>query len=265
MAIARGTPLKAFLEFEGRVGVWSGETPPATYSDFINLEKLEVTAPAQDTIKLISRMHSSKGAALDSQQVPTDKVAKVAIEATTFTPGMIAMMTGGAVTEVVQTGAAVAAEVVTTVLNEWVPLANYGIAPDAQGTATSLTTSADVAVDDAKFVIDLELGMIKAIHADAVGVGMKLAYYTRTQTVEQYTGGLALSTYCHITGQCYERATGKLGTLDIWRACLSSAGTFSPIGKEYLKGALDGDLIIPPVAIRGAVRTAPWQWQRRTV
>lgn len=263
MTIAYATPMKVFIEFEGRIGLWSGETPPASYSDFVNFEKMEITAPEQETVKLISRMHSSYGTALDSQQVATDKVAKIAIDASTFTPRMIEMITGGTVTAASQTGAIQSAQVVTTLLNEWVPLAHQGLEPDAVGTPISLTTGADAAVDDAKFVMDLELGMIKAIHADAVGTGMKLSYYTRTQTGETYTGGLAKSTYCHITGQAYERVSGKIGTIDIWRANLSVAGAFNPVGGEYLKGSLAGDLIIPSVSIRGATRTAPWQWQRR--
>lgn len=263
MAIANAQTMSVFLEFEGRVGIWSGNTPPTSYSDAINFEKLEIVAPEQDTIKLVSRIHSTYGTALDSQNLPNDKTAKVTIEASTFTPAMIAMMIGGAVIEVAQTGAAKSAEVVNTVLNEWVPLANAGIEPDAVGTPIALTTGADAAVDDAKFVIDFELGMIKAIHADAVGTGMKLSYYTRTQTVQQYTGGLALSTYVHISGQAYERVSGKSGTIDIWRASLSSNGSFSAIGGEYLKGSLAGDLITPAVSIRGATRGTPWQWQRR--
>lgn len=263
MAISYAVPLKVFIEFEGRVGIWSGTTAPTSYSDFVNFEKLEITAPEQETVKLISRMHSTYGTALDSQQIATDKVAKISIDASTFTPRMIEMITGGSVTASSQTGAAKNAEVVTTVLNEWVPLANYGLEPDVTGTPISLTTGADVAVADSKFEMDLELGMIKAIHADAVGSGMKLSYYTRTQTGEIYTGGIAKSTYCHITGQAYERVTGLSGTIDIWRANLSVAGAFNPVGGEYLKGSLAGDLIVPSTAIRGSIRTAPWQWDRR--
>jgi hypothetical protein len=258
------TPRKVFLQFEGRVGLWSGETPPAQYSDFVNFEKLDITAPEQETVKLISRMTSSYGTALDSQQVATDAVARVEVEASTFTAEMIEMMTGADVSEVTQTESAVTAEVITTVLNIWVPLANRGIAPDAVGTPISLTTGADVAVDDAKFQIDHELGMIKAIHADAVGVGMKLTYSKRAQTLEQYDAGLALSTYVHITGQATEKVTGYIGTLDIWRANLASAGAFSVVSGEYLKGVLAGDLIKPSVAIRGAIPTGAWQWRRRT-
>jgi len=258
MPIATATPIKVYLNFEGRIGLWDGETPPAQYSDFVNFETINIAAPEQEEVKLISRMTSSYGTALDSQNVPSDAVANVEIEASTFTPGMIEMMTGGTVSEVEQTAGDITDELVTTVLGVWVPVANRSIA------TVSLKTNGDVAVDAAKYQMDLELGMIKAIHADAVGTDMKISYSKAARTWEAYNAGLAKTTYCHISGQVTEKVSNKVGMLDIWRASLKSNGSFNPIGGDYLKGALNGDLIIPAVAIRGAVPTAPWTWRRRT-
>lgn len=264
MTIATAQAIKVYMNFEGRIGLWDGETPPAQYSDFINFETIGISAPEQEEVKLISRMTSSYGTALDAQNVASDTVAAVEIEATTFTPGMLEMMLGATVTEVTQTTAAVSDEVVNTALNVWVPLANRGLAAAGTGTEISLATSGDVAVDASKYEIDLVLGMIKATHADAVGTGMKLSYHKADVTWEAYESGLAKTTYVHITGQATEKVSNKVGMLDIWRASLKSSGSFNPIGGEYLKGALSGDLITPAVAIRGATPTAPWTWRRRT-
>jgi hypothetical protein len=261
MAIETATTIKIFTQFEGRIGIWSGLTPPTSYSDFVNFESIKITAPEQEVKKLISRMTSTAGTALDSQNVATDKVATVEIESSTFTPGMLEMMLGATVSEVVQTSGAVTDEAITTQLNVWVPLANQGI--EASGIDLEIPDNTNVSSD--KFQIDLELGLLKAIHADAVGTGV-ISYTKRGQTIEQYAAGLAKTTYVHLTGQATEKVTGLIGPVDIWRASLASAGAFDPVaaGGEYLKGVLKGDLITPSVAIRGAIPTSPWRWGRRT-
>ena len=47
-------------------------------------------------------------------------------------------------------------------------------------------TSADAAVDAAKYVVDYDDGQIMAIHADAVGTGMKASYTTEDVSGETY-------------------------------------------------------------------------------
>jgi hypothetical protein len=262
--IAYAVPRATYIRFEGRVGLWDGLVPPVEYSDFINFEKIEITAPEQEAEKLISRMTSSFGAALDSQQKPTDTVAQVAMEFSTLTPRLIELALGASVTEVAQTVGAVADELVTTVLNIWVPLANAGIAAHGTGTEIELTTGADAAVTADKYQVDLELGMIRAIHTDAVGVGMKLSYHKAARTWESYAAGLATSGYVHLVGQATDKVTDMVGTLDIWRANLAPTGPFDPVAGGHLKGALGGDLITPAVAIGGAVQTTPWRWRIRT-
>lgn len=258
MAIAPAQTRAIYLNFEGRVGLWNGLTPPTEYSDAINFETLNITVPEQDVVKLISRMTSSYGSALDSQNVPTDSVAAVEIEASTFTPGMLEILLGADVTEVTQTTTPVVDELIDTALNVWVPFATRGV------TTVSLKTGADTTVDADKYEIDAELGMIKAIHADAVGTGMKISYTPVSITWEKYESGMAKTSYVHITGAATDKVTNKVGIVDVWRASLKPSGAFTPIGGEYLKGSLTGDIITPSVPILGATPTAPWTWRLRT-
>lgn len=262
----RTAPTPLFTLLEARFGFWVSDTvPPTAYSDFINNEKLEISTPEQEIKKLISRMTSSQGAALDSQSVPTEKTAEVTLTASTFTPDLQAIALGATVSEVSQSASAVTAEAVTTVLGMWVPLANYGIAAHGTGTEIVVTTSADGAVASTKYEIDRELGMIKALHADAVGVGMKISYHPEARTWEQYQGGLALNKYVHISGQAKNQVSGKVGDLDIWRVNLKPAGTFDPVGGDYLRVELSGDMLIPTVPVRGFTPTAPYRFRVRTV
>lgn len=263
MTIASYTPRATYLRFSGRVGVWSGLTPPTAYSDFVNFEKIEITAPEQETEKLISRMTGSFGAALDSQQKPTDAVANVSMEFSTLTPKLIELCLGSTLSEVTQTTGAVADEAVTTALNVWVPLANRGIAVHGTGTEIVLEIPDNTTITADKYQIDHELGMIKAIHADAVGTGV-ISYHKAARTWENYAAGLASSGYVHITGQATDMVSALTGTLDIWRANVAPSGAFDPVAGGYLKGALSGDLITPSVAIGGATQSTPWRWRIRS-
>lgn len=262
----RTTPKPIFYDFQGRIGEWvNDETPPASYSADLELETMEITVPAQSTVKLIGRTISTLGQAIDSQNRATDSVASVVIRANTFHPALVALAVGGSVAEASQSIAAITDEVVTTVLDVWVPLANAGIAAAGTGTEIALKTSGDVAVSSTKYEIDLELGMIRALHADAVGTGMKLSYHKAARTWEQYEGGAASSRYVHITGRARNAISGQIGTLDIWRANLAPDGAFViPSGEKHFQGGFKGDLITPTVAIRGFTPTNAWRFRDRT-
>lgn len=247
-------PKAIYLRCELKVGIWSGLTWPTSYSDPINFTKVELTAPEQEKEELISNMASTFGAALDSQQKPT-AAATAALEFSTMPPTLLALVLGADVTEGTQSSGAVSAEVVDTALNVWVPLANSFI----DGTQSiSLTTSGDVAVTADKYEIDLTAGMIKAIHADAVGTGMKLSYTKAARTWEEYAAGQAKSQYVHIVGTATDKVTGLAGKLDIWRASLAPAGAVDPVVGGYFQGVLGGSLIAP------TGKSSPWQWQAVT-
>jgi hypothetical protein len=246
------TPRAIYLRCETKVGIWSGDDWPTQYSDPLNFTKKELTSPEQETEELLSNMTSTYGTAIDSQSKPT-AAATVSMEFSTFTPSMLAIALGADVTEVSQTGATVPDEVITTALNVWVPLANAHLA-----SFTTLETSADALIAATKYEVDLVLGMIKAIHADAVGVGMKATYATATRTWEQYAAGQAKSVYVHLTGQATDMASGKVGRLDIWKASLAPSSAVDPVKGGYFSGVLSGTLITP------TGRASPWQWQAVT-
>lgn len=258
----RTAPKPIFIDFEGVIGEWvSDTTPPTSYSGFLELESLEISVPTQDTVKLIGRRTSTLGLAIDSQNRVKDSTAEIVIKANTFHPALMALAMGGSVSEATQTTATVTDELVTTVLDVWVPLANNGLST----TAISLKTGADAAVTAEKYEVDTELGMIRAIHAGAVGVGMKLTYSKAARTWEEYQAGAASSQYCHIMGKCTNQISKQVGMLDIWRANLAPDGKFViPSGEKHFQGGFKGDLITPTVAIRGAIPTRPWRFRDRT-
>jgi hypothetical protein len=257
----RTDPKPIFLDFEGVMGFWSGETPPAAYSDFLELESIEIALPEQETVRLIGRRTSTLGQAIDSQTRVKDSVASVMIKANTFSPALQALAMGATVAETTQATSTVVDEIVTTVLNVWLPLANQGISTSG----FTLETSLDVLVVASKYEVDHELGLIRAIHADAVGTDMKVGYSVADRTWEAYDGGNAANEYIHITGKATNQITKNVGTLDIWRANLSPDGPFlMPSGDKHFQASFKGDLIVPSVTIRGVTAASPWRFRDRT-
>lgn len=262
------TPVSLYTDLKVAFGVWSGLTPPTAYSDYINFELCEITPPKQEIERLISRMSHNAGVALDSQAKPSEEPAQVKLTASTLSPKLLAIALGATVADVSQTTGAIVDEAITTVLNAWVPAKNAGIAAHGTGTEILLETSGDVEVVSTKYAVDLEAGLLMALHADAVG-SMKFSYHKAARTWETYSSGAAIAEYVHITGTARERRTGYLAPFDIWRTQLSSSSAFDPAKGTYLKPELTGDLLLPTVAIErvgGAlvIPTAAWSFRLRT-
>jgi len=253
MTIQYFTPRAVYLRCSLRAGLWSGDTEPTQFSDPINFTRVELTVPPQETEKLISNRIADYGEAIDSQNKPTDP-ASVTMEFSTLTPRMIELAIGADVSEVTQSTAGVTDEAITTALNIWVPAANRYWS----SSGISLKTSGDVAVDAAKYEVDTVLGMIKAIHADAVGTGMTLSYTKADRTYEKYEAGKAKSAYVKLIGQALDMVTGNTGILEIHKASLAAGGNFDPVAGGYLAGTLAGDLISP------TGYNSPWQYQAVT-
>lgn len=244
MAIAYSTPRAIYLRCALRVGVWDGDTPPTSYSDPVNFTKAEISNPTQEAEQLISNMIASYGSAIDSQQKPTEP-ASIALEFNTLTPRLIAVALGADLSEVTQSSGDVTAEAVTTQLNAWVPLANRYITAHGTGTEIVLKTSpGGVTVDSSKYELDLTLGLIKAIHADAVGA-MTIDYTKAARTYEKYEGGQAKTAYVKLWGEAYDAVSQKSGILVVHKANLAADGAFDPVVGGYLAGSLSGDLIAP--------------------
>lgn len=257
MTIATEQAKSVYLRLALRVGVWDGITPPTKYSDYLNFEKAEFTVPEQETDKIISNIgDDGYGGVLDSQSKATDKTATVSLEFSTLTPTMIALALGANLSEVTQASSTKTDEPVTTELDAWVYLGVSGISD------FSLEKSS-VAVDASKYELDAERGLIKAIHADAVG-SCTFSCDVDAITWEDYAAGLAKSTYVHLMGTATEMKTGKKAPIDVWRAQLVPDGTFDPLSGGFLKGKLKGDLITPSEPILGAIPTSPWRFRLRT-
>lgn len=254
-------PRPVYLRCELKVGVWNGNTWPAYYTDALNFTKVELTSPTQEKEELISNMTSNFGAALDSQQKPTE-AAQVAIEFSTMPPHLLAMVLGADVSEQTQSTAEVAAEVVNTVMDVWVPLVNGYIAPRTVGTPINLTKGDNTPVDANKYEIDHVNGMIKATHSDAAGTGMKLTYHKANATWEEYLGGQAKSAYVRLIGSATDMYTGHAGRLDIYRAQLAPSGTIDMVAGGYFSGALGGTMIAPVAPIANP-KSTPFAFHAR--
>ena len=280
----RTTNEPIFVDFEGRVGAWSGTTPPASYSDPLELSEIDLTPPEQETVRLIGRRTSTQGTAIHSTKRATGAVSTVSLKTATYSPGVLALAMGATVSETTQANAAVADEEVDLVLGVWVPLANYAIAAHGTGTEISLKDAADATVtvdartlDEAtrildcsnlgvsQYQVDLELGMIRATHSNAAGAGMQVSYDADDRTWEQYDGGAAVDVYWHITGSAKNVYTGKVGILDIWYANVAPTTAFRvPSGDAHFETTFQGDLATPPAAIRGITATKPYRFRNRT-
>jgi hypothetical protein len=247
-----------YLNFEGRIGLWDGDTPPTSYSDFVNFEVITVKPQEQDTVNLISRMTSNYGAVLASVNTASETAASVEIEASTFTDDMLALMLGSTYQTVSQTATVVVDEPVDLSLGTYIKLAHRyieSVSVTNAATATVLPSSA--------LVIDNTNGMVKLMDISYSGAAL-VSYSVTEQSWTEFASGTAASEYVHITGETTNKVDRKKGTLDIWKASLKSSGTFNPVGGEFLKGSLSGDLITPSVAIYGAVPSRPWVWRRST-
>ncbi|AHF05419.1 hypothetical protein MARPU_05790 [Marichromatium purpuratum 984] len=244
-------PRAIYLRCEVKAGLWDGLTWPTQYSDPLNFTKIELTAPTQEKEELISNMTGNYGAALDSQQKPTDS-ATATLEFNTMTDVMLGLVLGADVSPGEQAQSTITDESVDTALGVWVPLA-HGYIDSEQ--SISLKTGADVAVEPSKYEIDTTNGMIKALHADAVGTGMKLSYTARAESWTAFAAGQAKSAYVHLIGSATDMVTGKTGRLNIWRAALAPGGAVDPVAGGYFAGSLAGSLIAP------TGKASPWEWQ----
>lgn len=251
MALNAAAPRPVFVRASLKIGVWDGLTPPTEYTDPINFLTVEINMPEQETVESRSNMIDDYGSVLDSQNLPTEGgVASFTFDH--FTPDLLAVCLGADYSAVTQTGDEVVGEAVTTVLNLWVPLANEQLDSSVQP-ALDMTG----AVDPAKYEVDFVNGMIKALHADAVGTGT-IGYTKMAVTWDAYAAGQAKDTFLRIKGRALDKYTNKEGVLDIHKASLAPSAPFAPGTGEYLEGALEGKLIKPDGF------SSPWAWRALT-
>ena len=237
-----------FLNTALKPGFWNGDVPPSQFLDPVNFTKFEITGQKQDFKKLPSMMDGSVGETLASVPNPTD-AAKVTAEANYMPPDMLSLLLGADISEVTTTQSTVTDELVTTALGFWIPLGNQNI------TAFSLKTGAGVAVDAAKFAVDTTNGLIKALHADAVGVGMQASYTKSARSSELYRSGKAKSAYVQFLGTGTEKVSGRKSLIRVWKCSLAATDAFDLVGNDYLNGAIEGDMLTPPD------KSSPWEFE----
>ena len=229
-----------YLELNLKAGVWSGDIAPTQFYDPVNFTKLAITPAKQERVRLLSNMHGTMGEALDTQFKATDPAA-VSADIDMFNETLAALILGADVTALSRAGGAITDEAVTTVLNMWVPLANRYLS----SSGFSLKTSGDVAVSATKYEVDIHLGMIKAIHADAVGAGMKASYTKATAAGRTFAAGKTKTTYLQLQGVAYDKKSEGYGRLKIHKLSVVSDQEWDLAVGGYLKGTLQGDLITP--------------------
>lgn len=248
-------PRSIILSGEFKAGIRPSQNVDApTFCDPQNLTTLELSVPKQEFKKLTSNMTSTFGATLASVALPTES-GTIKIEHNTMSPKFLALMLGADLSELMQAAAAVTADTVTTVFGEWTKLSGKYLKAHATGSEITLKTAANVDVDATKYEFDLVNGMIKPVHADAVGVGMKVGYTKDDRTWEQYLAGLAKSSYVQLIGTATERVSGRRGRVEIHCASLAPAGSVNLVNGEYFTCSLEGDLITP------TGKSSPWTWE----
>lgn len=229
-----------YLEVALKAGVWAGDVAPTQFYGPVNFTKLELTPAKQETIRRLSNMLGSVGEALGSQNKATDP-ANLSGEIDTFNETLAGIILAADVTDGSQTGSSVTDEVVTTALNVWVKLAGEFLA----ATGFSLKTSGDVAVDADTYEVDTVNGMLRAIHADAVGTGMKASYTKATTTGRTYNAGKVKTTNLKLQGTALDKESGQYGRIVIHKAALISDQAIDIAVGGYVTGTLSGDLVTP--------------------
>lgn len=249
-------PRALFVRSEFKPGVWTGDTAPTQFYDPVNFTKLALTSQKQETVELLSNMESNYGQVLASVPKPTDS-AKIDAEADYMSPWMFGLLLGADITELSQTTGAVADENVTLALGVWVPLANKYLAAHGTGTEIVLETpgTPDVEVANTKYSVDLINGLVKATHADAVGV-KKISYHKATRGGEIYKSGQAKSAYIKLVGTGTEMVSQKRCRIVIHKALLVASSEWDIASSaDAVKGAFTGTLLTP------SGETSPWQFE----
>ena len=252
----RTNPEALFIDLQLRAGIYPDlQTAPASYTDDLELDEIDLTPAAQDTVRVTGRTIDTLGQSLFAVKRPTGESSQISLKTSTYTPAILALAMGASVAEVAIAATPVADQAITLALNVWVPVYDGPIE------SVSLDVSGAVAVD--KFELDADNGFIRAVHADAVGTGT-INYTPSARTYEQYSAGSALDSYWHLTGRARNAASGLTGQLDIWCANLSPSTPLRvPASNEAFVAQFSGDMVVPTVAVRGFTPSTPYRFRDR--
>jgi hypothetical protein len=112
-----------YLELEVRFGRWADLlTPPTEYSRPIEIASLSLTPAEQQSIRVTGRNITTKGDTLLSLRRPTGTPAQLSLQVETYTPLLLALAMGGAVSEVTQASTTTISQAVTLAQGVAVPI-----------------------------------------------------------------------------------------------------------------------------------------------
>lgn len=225
-------------------GLYTGDVAPTSFLGPVNITKLELNSIKQEQERLISNMEGSWGEALASVPKPTDP-GTMTMEFNSMPTELLSLVIGADVTALTQTNDTVTDEVITTVLDTWVPLANKFL-DSSVPLVLETDGTPDVAIATSKYEVDYNAGLIRALHSDAVGVGKVVTYKKLAITAgESYAAGKAKSAYIMLYGTAIEKVTGNAGLLTVYKASVSPSSAYDWVKGGFATGALTGDLITP--------------------
>ena len=229
-----------YIQCKMYFGLWAGDVAPTQFMGPVNITKLETTPIKQEDDDLVSNIAGSVGEVLDSVPKPTEP-GTISMEFSSQPTDLLNLVIGADKTALTQTGATLTDQPVDTALNVMVPLGVKYIS----STGFSLKTAADAAVSADKYVVDYVNGMIMAVHADAVGTGMKFTCTTEDVTGERFAAGKAKNAYLMLRGGAYEKRSDKWGNLEIVKASVSNSAAQDWVKGGWMAGALNGKLLTP--------------------
>jgi len=229
-----------FLELKMKAGVYSGDQPPTSYFDPVNFKKFEIAPPPQEDDEVLSNIEGSVGEALSSESKATG-AAKFTGEVDSFNEELGQIIMGADVEATSQTGQAHTNLPVLTALDRWVPIGVKRLDPDVPFV---LNNDAPTEVAGSKYEVDLHLGLIKAIHADAVG-NMTVNCTTLSTAGRKFNAGKAKTTHLKLIGTAKDKKSGQYGDLTIHRVPVRSDGAIDFALGKHLSGTMSGMLITP--------------------
>lgn len=237
MALAHN---QMYLQCEMYCALRPTDDVPTQLHGPVNFTKIETTPIEQEADDLISNMAGSVGEVLASVQKPT-KPGQVSMECNTMPGPLLPLIMSADVAAYSQTSSAVTDLVVSTAMGIWTKFpAEY-----LSATGLSLKDASNAVVDPSKYKINRVVGAIMPLHADAVGVSMKLSGTKSAVTGDTYYAGKAISSYLYLTGKAYDKYANTWGVLTIERASVSNKQANDWVAGGWMKGALTGPLLTP--------------------
>ena len=201
------------------------------YSDEINATQLEVVANKNEVSRSITS-HENYGQSKGTVVIPEPTTMTLACDQLSAPIWQLAFL--ATLEDYSQGSGSILAEVVTSRLDRWIKFStfeNFTAGTELVQDNTDTTTY----VLGTDYLIDYELGMIKALTSGAIGadevlhIGMDYAAESGTQI----NAGVRSSVICAITGKGRNLETGQSVKIHIPKAVLSPSAGIDMMGREH--------------------------------